>query len=931
MWKRIQGFLHGLWDSGQLEREIAGRKRAEAALLASQAEYKSLVESLPLNVFRKDLEGRIVSANQRFCESIGRPLSDILGKTDLDLYPAGNAHKYRNDDRYVMETNQVWEDVEENYGSDNQKRYVHVLKAPARDAHGQVIGIQGMFWDVTERVRAQQEFDRLFAVSLDMMCVAGIDGCFKRVNPAFEKSLGYTADELLAQPIVDFLHREDRHAMTRAMERVRQGADMVGHECRYRCRDGSYRWLAWTCPALQAGESLLYAVARDTTVRKQAELELNKAKAAAEAANQAKSDFMANMSHEIRTPLNAIIGMTELLLSGRVKQRQTEFLKMVYESGEALLDVINEVLDFSKVEAGKLELESEPFQLRECLGDALRSLAHRSRHADLEIASDIHPDVPELLVGDAGRLRQVVVNLIGNALKFTERGEIVLRARVAERTEEDVTLEFSVRDTGIGIPDAKLSGIFEAFEQVDRTLTRRFGGTGLGLAICRKLTELMGGRIWVESRLGQGSVFYFTARFTGAMEAPEAPPTDTALSGARVLIVDDNETTRRVLTDMLCSWGLMPTTMARARDAIDLLEQRSRTDTPFQLLVADVRMPDVDGFTLVETMRENPATAKLPVIMLTSAHMHDELDQCERLQVTAQVAKPVKQSDLLEAIAASLGRDAPEVSRPAAPPCAPAALPRLRILLAEDSAMNQKLALGLLEPDHDVTVVSDGRQAVNLLEQQTFDVVLMDVQMPIMDGLEATRAIRTRERNTDRHVPIVAMTAHAMKGDRERCLAAGMDHYVSKPIRAARLYEALAAASSDGTAAGSPGGAAARPRTVPIIDWCEALHSVNGDRHLLREIVEAFLDEAPRLFTTIRSAIEQPDSRTLQRAAHTLKGSTRYFGANQVSELALQLETMGASSSLAQARETLADVEREMARLTPLLVDYMHGRVILNL
>ncbi len=929
MWKRFQGFLTNFWGPGQLAREIADRKRAEEALLASKAAYESLVESLPLNVFRKDLDGRIITANQRFCESVGRSLDAILGRTDLDLFPPENARKYRQDDCHVIETGKMLEDVEENYGSDNQKRYVHVLKAPARDANGAIIGIQGMFWDVTERVQAQKDFDRLFAVALDMMCVAGIDGYFKRVNPAFEKSLGYGPDELLGHPVVAFVHPEDRRSIERALERLRQGVDMVGFESRYSCKDGSYRWLAWTCPAPGFGETLLYAVARDTTVRKQAELELNKAKAAAEAANQAKSDFMANMSHEIRTPLNAIIGMTELVLGDRMpRDRQTEFLRMVLESGEALLDVINDVLDFSKVEAGKLQLEPEPFRLRDTLGDTLRSLAMRVRHAELEIASDIQSDVPDVLIGDAGRLRQIVVNLIGNALKFTEQGEIVLAVRVAAQTDHHVDLEFAVRDTGIGIPAAKLASIFEAFEQVDTTLTRRFGGTGLGLAICRKLTELMGGRIWVESQLGTGSVFYFTARFPysiGVDGLQETIPVE--LQGVRVLVVDDNHTSRRILTEMLRSWELVPLAVARARSALEKLQEATSQPAAFELLLADISMPDMDGFTLVEQLRDDPRWADLPVILLTSAHVANELEQCERLRVSAQVAKPVKQSDLLDAITRTIGARRSRAGRPAVAPTSVCSLPRLRILLAEDSLMNQKLALGLLEKDHDVTVVSDGLSAVKLVEQESFEVVLMDVQMPIMDGLEATRAIRASERATQRHVPIIAMTAHAMKGDRERCLAAGMDHYISKPIRAARLYETLAATLDAVSAASVKAGDETAARgNGQVVDWHEALHSVNGDRRLLRDIVEAFLDESPRLLATMRRAIEKRDGKTLQRAAHTLKGSTGYFGATHASEMALQLETMGKKSDMAHAHNALADMEREMAKLTPVLVDYMRGR-----
>ncbi len=549
------------------------------------------------------------------------------------------------------------------------------------------------------------------------------------------------------------------------------------------------------------------------------------------------------------------------------------------------------------------------------------------------MVTDIQPEVPNVLIGDAGRLRQVVVNLIGNALKFTERGEIVLSVHVLAQSDHRVELEFAVRDTGIGIPQAKLASIFEAFEQVDSTLTRRFGGTGLGLAICRKLTELMGGRIWVESREGEGSVFRFTGSFPytiGLDSLQETIPVE--LRGVRAMIVDDNDTSRRILADMLQSWELVPTGVSRARVALETLCNTDGSSPDCELLLADIGMPDMDGFTLVEQLREDPRWSDLPVVLLSSTHVQNEFEQCERLQVAAQVVKPVKQSDLLDAITRAIGtRRSRQAGRPELLADAAEPLNRLRVLLAEDSLMNQRLVLGLLERDHEVTVVGDGQAALERLEALSFDVVLMDVQMPRMDGLEATRAIRAAERNTDRHVPIVAMTAHAMKGDRERCLAAGMDHYVSKPIRAARLFETLAAAVS---------GEAPGPNRVAdelsgssngqIVDWSEALHSCNGDRGLLRDIVEAFLDESPRLLTTIRVAIEKQDAKTLQCAAHSLKGTTGYFGATRVSEMALQLETMGKKQELAHAPTALADMEREMARLTPVLVDYMRGKVGLN-
>ena len=916
-------------STDQLDLEIAGRRRAEKALREYEAAYRTLVESLPLNLFRKDLDGRIVSANQRFYESLHLPESDVIGKTDLDLFPAEIAHKYRSDDRRVIETCAMLEDIEEHY-VDGQMRYVHVLKAPASDSNGKVVGIQGMFWDVTERVQAERDFDRLFAVSLDMMCISGIDGYFKRVNPAFEKSLGYKNDELLARPMIEFVHPDDRTATREAMEQLRRGIDLVGFENRSRCKDGSYRWLSWTIPAPGDREVLLYSVARDATVRKRAELELRKAMAAAEAANEAKSDFLARMSHEIRTPLNAIIGMTELVLKTPLNPRQNEYLGLVLESGEALLGVINDILDFAKVEAGKLELEKNVFQLRSCLSDALKPTIHRGLSEDVEFACDIRPDVPDVLVGDPGRLRQVVVNLVGNAAKFTENGEIVLEVKTESLQDDEVELTFAVRDTGIGIQPDKLADIFEAFEQADTTTTRRHGGTGLGLAICRQLCELMRGRIWVESEYGKGTVFRFTARFGLGDEAdiPQPAPTED-LRRSRTLLVDDSQTNLRVISEMLENWGLKYTAVPDAESALTELRKAHQQGCAFNLLLADVNMPHVDGFELVEQVQADPSLTATPVILMTSAQHEGDLARCEQLQVAAHLTKPLKQSDLLDAISKSVrGSDVAAERQEDAAETEEAAVRPLRILLAEDSVINQKLALGLLaRQHHQVVVANNGQEALQQLRSSEFDVVLMDVQMPVMDGLEATREIRKREKQEGGHVPIIAMTAHALKGDRERCIAAGMDQYLAKPIRGHQLTELLAKISSHEDLAAEAAEPMDPSTTVDVVDWNEALRTAGGNRELLTEIVEAFLEESRRLMKAMQEAADQGDMVTLERSAHTLKSAARYFGANHASETALRLELMGRDRQLPHVREGLAELQAELANLTRVLVDYCEGRV----
>jgi PAS domain S-box-containing protein len=544
----------------------------------------------------------------------------------------------------------------------------------------------------------------------------------------------------------------------------------------------------------KAYDELEQRVAQRTAELANANAELLRSKEAAEAASRAKSTFLANMSHEIRTPLNAVIGMTELVLNSQLTHQQREFLTTVRDSGEALLSVINDVLDFSKIEAGKLHLDSRPFDLWESLGDTMKSFALRAHQQQLELAYWVHPDVPRRLQGDYGRLRQVVVNLVGNAIKFTERGEVVVEVSRQSLSATDTVLHVCVRDTGIGIPADKRAAIFEMFEQADASMTRRHGGTGLGLAIAARLVEMMGGRIWVESEPGEGSQFHFTVRLELADPThPVAPSLAPAcLRGMQVLIVDDNATNRHILAELARSWEMVPIAVRGADEAIAILRQASTAGAPCPLVLTDAHMPRVDGFMLVEQIKQEPSLGSTVVIMLTSGDHPEDAQRCRQLGIAAYLLKPVKQSELLEAIQAALGLQALAGTPETAPEAVAAPARHIRVLLAEDSLFNQRLAVALLEgQQHVVTVVNNGQEAVRAVTSQTFDLVLMDVQMPIMDGLEAATRIRAHEREAGGHVPIVAMTAHALKGDRERCLEAGMDDYVPKPIRARELFACI--------------------------------------------------------------------------------------------------------------------------------------------
>ena len=647
--------------------------------------------------------------------------------------------------------------------------------------------------------------------------------------------------------------------------------------------------------------------------------ELEEAKIRAEGGSRAKSEFLANISHEIRTPLNGILGITQLALNADQNPEQQRLLDTIRTSAEMLLKVINDVLDFSKVEAQKLTLDPIEFQLRHMLGETLKILGTHAYEKNIELLCHVLPDVPDDLVGDATRLGQVIVNLVGNALKFTESGEVVLRVQLSTRTAQETRLHFTVSDTGIGIPSEKQESIFQPFAQADGSTTRKYGGTGLGLAITHQLVELMGGTVWVESAVGTGSSFHFTARFTMAAEPAKVSLDLSPVKGSPflpVLIADDNDTSRHILSQSFRGWGMRPVDVSTGRTAIESMFEAGALGRHYGLVVLDADLRDVSGFSVAEQIKSTPAIS-CPIIMLLASVVDPRASRCREMGIEGYLTKPVTHSELYSAVASAFAPRRDSSPTNTASKRAPRRSTRtLHILLAEDNPVNQELTVAFLQRwGHSVVVTEDGLRALEAYERDAFDLIIMDVQMPVMDGFETTRKIRDIERKTGRYVPIIAMTAHAMAGDRERCLAAGMNQYIAKPILENALFVLV------------EGFAGARPeqaQTDGAMSRSDVIARVGGDEVLARRVAALFLENYPLLLEGIREAAQNRDAPALRNVAHTLKGSVSNFPAQDAFEAAQRLEIMALDHDLTEVDAALAELQRAVDRLQPVLEDLIH-------
>ncbi len=910
-----------------LEREYVASRTQEEEQRRQRKQLEAIVQNSPMAILTLDTQSRIVSSNPAFSALFGYDSDEILGKdidsllTEADSRAEAEALTRRSGRGDVIHT------VGRRRHRDGRLIDVEIFGVPVL-VDGVQTGALGLYHDLTVEKAAQAEiesqkqyWETLIRNSPVAVVILDREERVASCNPAFERLFGYECSEVTGRSLDALIVADngERKSATALTQRAMSG-ETVHEVARRRRKDGTLVDVElFGLPVTVGGERVgVVGMYHDIS-------EMARARRVAEDADRAKSEFLANMSHEIRTPMNGVMGMLELALDTELTAEQRDFLKAAHESAEALLTLLNDILDFSKIEAGHLELEEIGFNLRSMFEGVVDTFAGRAQAKGLEIACDIDEDSPTFVRGDPGRLRQVLVNLIGNAVKFTEAGEIVVRLEPAAQADRHQVLRFTVTDTGIGIPPDRLPALFTRFTQIDGSATRKHGGTGLGLAISRELVVRMGGQIHVESKPGKGSTFWFTLPLLPE-PAPARPPLAAPfeLVGLGVLVVDDNVTSRVILSRNLQEFGCLPEAAASGPEALDALRAAAEAGTPLKVVFLDIQMPGMDGEETLRAIKADPLTREARVIVLTSVGKRGDASRLQALGCTGYLVKPVRRTQLLETLTAVLGQAKLPAGRGTGRLVTRHTLAELkdvRILLAEDNPINSKLAVALLaRAGFTVDAVDSGSAAVDSFQHMHYDLILMDVQMPEMDGFEATRRIRAFEGGQS-HAPIIALTAHAMKGDRERCLEAGMDDYVAKPLQPQELYAAIERwakprthASELETPTSLPTGATEGP-----MDWDKGLWYCGGDPALFTELITQFVGNLGDELGQMTAAIEGGDGARFTRLAHGLKGIAATFGADPLADVARQLEELGQAGSLSPAGPLIGQARVEHQRLLEFL------------
>jgi len=957
----------------ELARTVEEHKRTEDRLRTSEAFYQTLVETLPQNILRKDVQGRFTFANKKFSHSIGKPLSEILGKTDFDLFPPELAHKYHRDDLRVMSTLENLDTVEAHQTPSREKMFVHVIKTPLYDSVGRVVGIQGIFWDVTQRKKIEEAlaYERDLLRGLldnipDRIYFKDVESRFLRCSTSMALRLGLDdPKKVVGKTDFDFHPKELAQEFYADEQRIiLTGKPLINKLEKQVAMDGGEIWASVTKVPIynQNGHVTgIIGISRDVTQLKQAEVALEQARDAALESVRVKSQFLANMSHEIRTPMNAIVGMTGLLIDTRLNQEQREFVQTIRDSTDTLLGIINDILDFSKIEAGKLTFELIDFELRDAVESTVEMLAEHAQKKGIELACWFEDDVPNFIRGDPGRFRQVLANLLSNGVKFTERGEVVVHVSKVGETDRTVGIRFEVTDTGVGIPLRAMPLIFKAFTQGDGSTTRKYGGTGLGLTISKQIVELMHGEIGVESIEGKGSTFWFKLPFakqaTGRAQLSEFDASH--LAGLRVLVVDDTQTCHgcstaaQILHHQLARLKMLASQATSGANALQLLREAVDAGRGFDLVIADMDMAEMDGLTLAQNIKsltsakchvtpdtEAPGTSlgAPRFIILTSLGHRLSTAVMQDAGICACLVKPVRQSRfydcLMEVMSTECGARNAEleaVQRSAFPgPRLRAAAKRARVLLAEDNMVNQRLALRQLRKlGFNADAVANGAEVLQALERIPYDIILMDCQMPEIDGYTVTERIRQREKDLSspfKSAPyIIALTANALQEDRDRGLAVGMNDYLTKPLHLDDLEAVLQRALL--TLRPMPA-ERETPDTEPsvldpaIIAGLRELREPNQPDPLC-ELIELFLRDARPRIRTMETALDEQNLPILGSAAHTLKGSASNLGARHLASLCAILEKQAKAGEAAEAANILLELKGEFQQVERTLLAEM--------